>query len=358
MKIFAALFSGKSPNVQKVLTDLNFDLKQAMKVSFFRQLKRFPLAMATKIKKNPLLVALISTLLVIGFPIVFSFTPSISLAQNARWCECTDYVASRFGLNGYPNAGQWDDGYLVNNGFRQISFPQNGAIVVLDPNTAGAFNAGHVGIVEQYTTTGNLLKINIRGTNQPGSKVTEYGCNNVSIWANNTDVINNPGVTYWVRGSGTSISRVINGVTVEAFPLYRYWNSSVTDHFYTTNYNELGSGKNGYIFERIEAYIPTSQYSGTTPFYRYFNPSTGDHFYTTNYSELGEGRNGYLREDTVGYVFSQGYAGTCKLFRYFNSTSDDHFYTIDYNELGGGSGGYVKESPEYFVLTNNSVCFN
>jgi surface antigen len=307
--------------------------------------------------KKPVFVALSTTILVIILPLFFSLTPSVSIAQST--CQCTDYVASRFGLTRYPDARDWDNGYLREKGFRQINSPENGAIVVLNPNVAGAFELGHVGVVEQYTTTGNSLKLNIRGTNQPGVRVSnEYGCNNVTIWSNNTNVINNPGVTYWVRGNSTSINRVINGVTVEAFPFYRYWKASVGDHFYTTNYSELGGGTDGYIFERIEAYIPTSQYRGTIPFYRYWNPTTGDHFYTPDYSELGGGRYGYLSEGIAGYIFDQGYAGTCKLFRYWNPTIDDHFYTTDYNELGEGRHGYVKEPPEYFVLKNGSPCYN
>ena len=36
--------------------------------------------------------------------------------------------------------------------------------------------------------------------------------------------------------------------------------------------------------------------SGTAPFYRYYNSGTGDHFYTTNFSELGGGSAGYVSE--------------------------------------------------------------
>ncbi|MFZ5986846.1 MAG: hypothetical protein ACOYWZ_06965 [Bacillota bacterium] len=39
----------------------------------------------------------------------------------------------------------------------------------------------------------------------------------------------------------------------ESFELYRYCNG--TDHFYTTNYSELGSGKLGYVYEGIQCYV-------------------------------------------------------------------------------------------------------
>ena len=157
---------------------------------------------ATAILKKPLLLFLITTVLIFILPVISVLTTSATVAQSTRWCQCTEYVASRFGLSGYPNAGDWDNGYLAGKGFRQINYPQNGAIVVLNPNTAGAFGLGHIGIVEQYTTTTNSLKLNIRGTNQPGANVAnEFGCNNVTIWSNNTNVANNSGVTYWIRTS-------------------------------------------------------------------------------------------------------------------------------------------------------------
>ncbi|MEW6494476.1 MAG: tectonin domain-containing protein [Cyanobacteriota bacterium] len=149
-----------------------------------------------------MLVALSTTLLVVILPVILVLAPSASVAQSTKWCECTEYVASRFGLSGYPHAGDWDNGYLARNGFHQINSPQNGAIVVLNPNTAGAFGLGHVGVVESYATVGNSLRLNIRGTNQPGAKVgNEYGCNNVTIWSNNTNVISNSGVTYWASNT-------------------------------------------------------------------------------------------------------------------------------------------------------------
>nr|WP_231503762.1 hypothetical protein [Paenibacillus sp. 1-18] len=37
-------------------------------------------------------------------------------------------------------------------------------------------------------------------------------------------------------------------------PLYRYYNG--TDHFYTTDFNELGNGRSGYSLEGIAGYIP------------------------------------------------------------------------------------------------------
>ena len=85
--------------------------------------------------------------------------------------------------------------------------------------------------------------------------------------------------------------------------LYRYWNPSWGDHFYTTNFNELGNGAQGWILERVECYVYSQQQAGTVPLYRYWNPTIGDHYYTTNFNELGYGANGYTFEWIECYVF-------------------------------------------------------
>ena len=88
-------------------------------------------------------------------------------------------------------------------------------------------------------------------------------------------------------------------------PLYRYWNCNIGDHFYTTNWNELGPGKNGWVLEGIQCYVYPKQVVGTVPLYRYWNPNIGDHFYTTNWSELGSGKYGWRYEGIQCYVRPQ-----------------------------------------------------
>ncbi len=70
-------------------------------------------------------------------------------------------------------------------------------------------------------------------------------------------------------------------------PLYRYWNVSKTNHFYTTNSKFASSGKNtGYIRQQIAGYIGKWNGStcaeGTKPLYNIYNPSLSDNFYTTD----------------------------------------------------------------------------
>ena len=105
-------------------------------------------------------------------------------------------------------------------------------------------------------------------------------------------------------------SRVLGSV-----PLYRYWKGSVSDHFYTTNAGEIGTttpgqtGKYGYVSEGVSGYCFPHPFFETVPLYRYWRASVSDHFYTTNPDEIGTttpgqvGKYGYKSEGVACHVF-------------------------------------------------------
>jgi subtilisin family serine protease len=136
-------------------------------------------------------------------------------------------------------------------------------------------------------------------------------------------------------------------------PIYRYWNPSVTDHYYSIKYNEFSEGNLGWGIEKIAGFAFSSQQSGTVPLYRYWNPSWGDHFYTTNFNELGNGALGWTLERIECYVYNQQQTGTVPLYRYWNPTIGNHYYTTNFNELGQGANGYTFEWIECYVLRLN-----
>jgi subtilisin family serine protease len=143
-----------------------------------------------------------------------------------------------------------------------------------------------------------------------------------------------------------SVSRP-GGIT----PIYRYWNPSVTDHFYNGNFGELGWIGSGWEFGWIEGYMYSTQVSGTTPLYQYWNASVGDHHYTTNWSELGNGAYGWTFERTVGYIYSSQASGTVPLYLYWNASVGDHFFTTNLEELGAsGSYGWSYEKIAGYVI--------
>lgn len=127
-------------------------------------------------------------------------------------------------------------------------------------------------------------------------------------------------------------------------------------HFYCATsellnnpYEDLWSG-----FEGYQCSILSTKESGTVPMYRYAH-SNGDHFFTTNYNELGSGRLGYKSEGIIGYVYPSKVAGTMPLYRYVNTITGEHFYTTNYSELGSGRYNFKPESIACYVLPIVSV---
>jgi hypothetical protein len=133
-------------------------------------------------------------------------------------------------------------------------------------------------------------------------------------------------------------------------PLYRYWNARATDHFYTTNWRELGPGRHGWRFEGIQCHVFPRRLEGTVPLYRYWNPRVADHFYTTNWRELGRGRYGYRYEGIQCWVHARRPRSAVPLYRYWNPRVADHFYTTNWRELGAGGQGYRYEGVQCYVF--------
>ena len=151
-------------------------------------------------------------------------------------------------------------------------------------------------------------------------------------------------------------------------PLYRYWNGAVSDHFYTPNPYEIGTtthgqvGRHGYVSEGVQSYMLFKYgFYGSVPLYRYYRPGIHDHFYTTNWREIGTythgkvGRYGYVSEGLVGYCMPWNKPGTVPLYRYWKASVSDHFYTTNINEIGTahpgavGKHGYKSEGIECYV---------
>lgn len=152
-------------------------------------------------------------------------------------------------------------------------------------------------------------------------------------------------------GNRPDLRQMIGGGVALSLPLHRYWNPYATDHFYTTDWNELGGGKYGWFYEGVQAHVFPQQVPGSVPLYRYWNPGIGDHFYTTSWGELGPGKYGWSYEGVQGYVFAQTGPGNVPLYRYWNRYIGDHFYTTNYGELGSGAYGWMLEGIQCYVRT-------
>ncbi|MDD3487737.1 MAG: SpoIID/LytB domain-containing protein [Candidatus Moranbacteria bacterium] len=154
---------------------------------------------------------------------------------------------------------------------------------------------------------------------------------------------------YSSQADGTSaVYRFFNGSTGDHFytastdeknglslaPVYRFVSSTNGDHFYTASESEKNvvsnTSKSGYLFEGIAFYAYTTQVDGTSAVYRSLNGSNGDHFYTTSSSE--KNASGYSYEGVAFYTYTSETNGATAVYRLFDSSGGDHFYTISSSE--------------------------
>ena len=89
-------------------------------------------------------------------------------------------------------------------------------------------------------------------------------------------------------------------------PLYRMWQPTAKDHFYTVDANEYDRAAKdfGYTKEGIVGYVLSNYHAGAMPFFRLWNPSIADHFYTMSVEERDAAvKGGYTFEGVTGYIY-------------------------------------------------------
>lgn len=170
-------------------------------------------------------------------------------------------------------------------------------------------------------------------------------------------------------------------------PLYRFYSSYYTDHFYTTtpcvssaadkdsscsgsSYIVGQSYFNGYVYESIPGYLYSTQVTGSIPLYRAstFNFSgkndcqkdsnACDHLYTIDpneYDATNLARSGYVQEGITGYVMSSQVSGTTPFYRLYSGGLVDHFYTTNRTErnnfLSDPKGGWSDQGISGYLYT-------
>ena len=101
----------------------------------------------------------------------------------AGYCQCVDYIKNRYGLKCSANAKSMGS-CLTSSGFKKLSTPVAGAVIIFQPNYGGGINTtyGHIGVVTKvvYDSKAKSYTLTVRGANQGGSTWTEYNCSNVS----------------------------------------------------------------------------------------------------------------------------------------------------------------------------------
>lgn len=124
----------------------------------------------------------------------YNYTYTLSVTYNgkttsqSKWfasgCQCVDYIKNRFNLSGNMVNAKDMGSILIANGFKKITAPQVGAVVVFQPGFGSSFSPnGHVAVITTAPTLigSNWSGLQIESANQPQvGWMTKYNCTNVS----------------------------------------------------------------------------------------------------------------------------------------------------------------------------------
>lgn len=155
-----------------------------------------------------------------------------------------------------------------------------------------------------------------------------------------------PNSTYYVE-IDTSSPRVGEKHTVnfrfkiiaetEKQAMYRLYNRSTGEHFYTANDTERDKlTASGWKYEGIGWYAPQTS---STPVYRMYNPGSGDHHYTTNVNERDMLVKAGWKYEGIGWYSDDNKA--VPLYREFNPRAKT------------GAHNYTSNPSEHKLLVSN-----
>lgn len=126
-------------------------------------------------------------------------------------------------------------------------------------------------------------------------------------------------------------------------PVYRFWSSATSRHFYTTNESEkqglIDNFSHVWVYEGIAYYaLPDGNEPGSLPVYRFWSQSSNAHFYTISEAEkdtlIRDYEYVWTFEGPVFYAYPEGAqpAGTAAVYRFWSPATGFHFYTISETE--------------------------
>lgn len=94
-------------------------------------------------------------------------------------------------------------------------------------------------------------------------------------------------------------------------PVYLYYDSNLNDHMFTDHYRGESFDQTNYMNKGIVGYVYKDQNGSATSegertaMHQYYNDEIKDHFYTTNWNELKDGANGYRYYGVFGHVMNE-----------------------------------------------------
>ncbi len=156
---------------------------------------------------------------------------------------------------------------------------------------------------------------------------------------------------------------VVRKATAVSIPVYRFYNTQTTAHFYTTSETEKANvlatmpqfHLEGTAFHGASASSP-----GLSPVYRFYNYQTGVHFYTISESEKNSvlaNLPQFVLEGPAYYASQVSGQGLTPLYRFYVPAKGFHFYTASSTErdsiIANLASTYSYEGVGYYVLASN-----
>ncbi|MEZ5703666.1 MAG: hypothetical protein R3E42_19470 [Burkholderiaceae bacterium] len=159
-------------------------------------------------------------------------------------------------------------------------------------------------------------------------------------------------------GGGRVSDGLANKAAAPTVPVYRFFNTRTSAHFFTTSDAERAHVRANLPFMSDEgpAFFANSAAStGLTPVHRFYNAATGVHFYTISESERAHvsatlPQFGY--EGVAYYASTVAAAGYRPLYRFFYPDKGFHFYTVSATEkdqIIASLPQYSYEGVGYYV---------
>lgn len=147
-----------------------------------------------------------------------------------------------------------------------------------------------------------------------------------------------------------------------AAPVYRFWSDTYNGHFYTISRAErdkliLNSPASIWRYEGAVYGAYTQQQPGTVPLYRFWSSTYSGHFYTTSAAERDKVIATYPDQvwqyETVAYyVYPQStpVSPTLPVSRFWSATYLHHFYTASASEAANVKTSYPSRIWQYETI--------
>ena len=147
----------------------------------------------------------------------------------------------------------------------------------------------------------------------------------------------------------------------EVSDVFRFFNFAAGGHFFTTSeaerntvMNNPGFSEEGTGFRAIEAGVDVA---GADDVFRFFNSGVGGHFFTTSEAERDAVMTleGFIFENVGFQAFAEQVEGTVPVFRFFNANAGGHFFSTDIGEvdLAEDLPGFTLEGVGFYAFPDD-----